>query len=119
ARGRRLCASGEDTGIERARIAEGARRPREEQGERRECREAEEQRKRGAAHVRRIARSRLAWRVGVARPLLRAQNSPTPRWSILDCAKAPGTDPISCADGGALNVTIQERAWTSPIWFSP
>ena len=49
----------------------------------------------------------------------RVLENPTPRWSMLDCANAPTIDPVACADGGALNVTIQERAWTSPIWFAP
>ncbi len=49
----------------------------------------------------------------------RVLEDPTPRWSMGDCAKAPGVDPVACADGGALNITIQERAWTSPIWFAP
>jgi hypothetical protein len=49
----------------------------------------------------------------------RVLEAPTPRWSMGDCAKAPGIDPAACADGGGLNVLIQERAWTSPIWFAP
>jgi hypothetical protein len=49
----------------------------------------------------------------------RVLEAPTPRWSALDCAKAPGVDPVECADGGALNTMIQERAWTSPVWFAP
>ncbi len=44
---------------------------------------------------------------------------PTPRWSAFDCAAAPTVDPVACGDGGGLDVMIQERAWTSPIWFAP
>jgi hypothetical protein len=49
----------------------------------------------------------------------RVLENPTPRWSMGDCARAPWVDPDACADGGALNITIQERAWTSPIWYAP
>jgi hypothetical protein len=49
----------------------------------------------------------------------RVLEQPTPRWSAFDCAAAPSVDPVNCADGGALNVMIQERAWTSPIWYVP
>lgn len=38
---------------------------------------------------------------------------PTPRWSTFD-AKALGEDPL---DG--VPTSIQERAWTSPIWYTP
>jgi hypothetical protein len=47
----------------------------------------------------------------------RVLQTPTPRWSAYDCAT--GANPGACADGGALNRTIQERAWTSPIWYLP
>jgi hypothetical protein len=42
---------------------------------------------------------------------------PSPRWSVGDCAKDPTAAPVVCAPGGALDVQIKERAWTSPIWF--
>jgi hypothetical protein len=49
----------------------------------------------------------------------RVLEAPTPRWSAYDCLAAAASNPTQCADGGALNVTIQERAWTSPVWFRP
>ncbi len=44
---------------------------------------------------------------------------PTPRWSVYDCQKAGIVNVAQCKQGGALNVNIRERAWTSPIWFNP
>jgi hypothetical protein len=38
---------------------------------------------------------------------------PTPRWSTYDAAKEGVAPPKEVAS------TVQERAWTSPIWFSP
>ena len=49
----------------------------------------------------------------------RILEAPTPRWSSYDCDRAPLANPTACADGGALRVMIQERAWTSPIWRAP
>jgi hypothetical protein len=44
---------------------------------------------------------------------------PTSRWSVYDCMAAPDANPADCAPGGRLNQAIQERAWTSPIWYLP
>ena len=47
----------------------------------------------------------------------RVLQTPTWRWSHYDCLEAPG----ACRAGGVerLNVKVQERAWTSPIWNMP
>ena len=48
---------------------------------------------------------------------VRVLQAPTWRWSHYDCAADP-TDPV-CAPDGGVDVMIQERAWTSPIWWLP
>ena len=50
---------------------------------------------------------------------VRVLQAPTPRWSVYDCAADPTANPAGCADGGYLNAMINERAWTSPIWYMP
>jgi hypothetical protein len=46
----------------------------------------------------------------------RVFEEPTPRWSHHDCQTSP--PPAACADGGA-DVSIRERAWSSPVFFKP
>jgi hypothetical protein len=52
---------------------------------------------------------------------VRVLQVPTWRWSHFDCQQ-PGIAsqyPVKCANGGQFNRTIQERAWTSPLWYVP
>ena len=47
----------------------------------------------------------------------RVLQNPSCRWSQHDCIALPAPErPPSCSDPN-LPKTIQERAWTSPIWY--
>jgi hypothetical protein len=49
----------------------------------------------------------------------RVLENPSCRWHWRDCLSLPeGARPSACSDP-TLPRSIQERAWTSPIWFSP
>lgn len=52
---------------------------------------------------------------------LRVLEYATPRWSSLDCQFDASTAALPACQIGALAVpqAIQERAWTSPIWYQP
>lgn len=50
---------------------------------------------------------------------VRVLENPTCRWSTWQCNSLPAAErPASCSDPD-IPRTVQERAWTSPIWFSP
>ncbi len=50
---------------------------------------------------------------------VRAVENPSCRWSWRTCLSIPEADrPEGCSDP-AIPRVIQERAWTSPIWFEP
>jgi hypothetical protein len=49
----------------------------------------------------------------------RVLENPTCRWSTWLCNSLPATGrPAACTDG-SLPASIQERAWSSPIFSSP
>lgn len=49
----------------------------------------------------------------------RAVENPSCRWNAYQCSAIPPADrPPSCADP-EIPRTVQERAWTSPIWYEP
>lgn len=49
---------------------------------------------------------------------LRVLENPSCRWSSWKCIEAEGDKPEVCSDPDLVRV-IQERAWTSPIWYYP
>ncbi len=50
---------------------------------------------------------------------VRVIQNPTCRWTAWDCMTFdPGSRPVACDDPG-LPVSIQERAWTTPVWYTP
>jgi hypothetical protein len=49
----------------------------------------------------------------------RVIENPTCRWSTREClAFAPDDRPDGC-DAPAIPATVQQRAWSSPIWHAP
>ncbi|MGO9712260.1 MAG: DUF3604 domain-containing protein [Polyangiaceae bacterium] len=48
---------------------------------------------------------------------VRVLQAPTWRWSHYDCQVDPSAP--ACAPDGGVDVMIQERAWSSPIWWLP
>lgn len=50
---------------------------------------------------------------------VRAVENPSARWSVHDCLRIPEAErPAVCSDG-SYPETVQEMAWTSPIWYNP
>ncbi len=49
---------------------------------------------------------------------LRVLENPSCRWSSWQCLDVEGEKPAVCSDPDLVK-TIQERAWTSPIWYYP
>ncbi len=49
----------------------------------------------------------------------RVLENPSCRWTTWEClALPPGERPPACGDP-RIPVTLQERAWTSPVWYQP
>jgi hypothetical protein len=49
----------------------------------------------------------------------RVLEAPSCRWSALQCLSLPAAErPATCSDPAVPKV-VQERAWTSPIWYAP
>jgi hypothetical protein len=67
----------------------------------------------GEAELPRSGPTRPSIRRRYAFYYVRLLEIPTPRWSTYD-AKALGVEPRK-----DLPVSIQERAWSSPIWYTP
>jgi len=50
---------------------------------------------------------------------LRALENPSCRWSARQCSSLPPAErPPACTDR-SVPALIQERAWTSPVWYTP
>jgi len=47
---------------------------------------------------------------------VRAVENPSARWSVYDCLRIPEAERPAICDDGSYPQTIQEMAWTSPIW---
>ena len=49
----------------------------------------------------------------------RAVENPTCRWSTRVCLTLPEAERPETCTSGIVKPTIQERAWSSPIWYTP
>ena len=49
----------------------------------------------------------------------RVVENPSCRWSTRTCRNYTGVIPLDLCSDPRLPKTIQERAWTSPIWYTP
>ena len=50
---------------------------------------------------------------------LRAVEPSVPRWHTYDCEKLPEADRPAVCNDGTYPSTVQEMAWSSPIWYQP
>jgi len=50
---------------------------------------------------------------------LRVVETPSPRWSLVDCLNWKPEDRLPICNDPEVPKIIQEMAWTSPIWYSP
>ncbi len=50
---------------------------------------------------------------------LRVLEAPSPRWHTYDCAKLPAENRPAVCSNGDYPDTVQEMAWSSPIWYRP
>jgi hypothetical protein len=51
---------------------------------------------------------------------VRVLENPTCRWSTWECLSLPASErPAAACDGSTVPLTQQERAWSSPIWYTP
>ena len=50
---------------------------------------------------------------------VRVIEDPVCRWSWRDCLSLPENERPPACDDPTIPRTLQERAWTSPIWYSP
>ena len=100
----------------------GRRRPGRRRERRRDDLHAERRRRRHA--LRRVDRPRLRSEQP-AFYYARVVENPTCRWSRyacnaagVDCASIDDSDPLRACCDPSVTAHIQERAWTSPVWYS-
>jgi len=50
----------------------------------------------------------------------RVVENPSCRWSRWECMSLPANEqPAVCSSDSSVPKTVQERAWTTPIWYTP